>query len=674
MASPPGQSRPIPAEEPSRANDVVSGTSTASYFDPVTEVADQGPCRWRTADFHDQECSRYVDCPTHAHSRGPPADTDTRGSRAPERDARTTRHDRFAAELASDEGAIYGIVPFGQAMDTLPSRISEAHEASDLFSRSELSTHDTLRTEQAMEALPPRDLDVREASGRSSGSEVSIHHTLRGKQETEALPSRSPDDHETSEPSTLAPDSSQAAVTAETIVDQTITLPIRTSSLARGLGDVSPSDPGHVTEHVASIPSAPTQQGDEDERATYEQLTRLASVTSPLERQPRSLSGGSGDPRDLAASQESLHLHASPGFVLPRWQPDSEATLCPICQAQFSIFVRKHHCRKCGRVVCNSCSPHRIIIPHQYIVRPSGSMVPSIVPLPPRLPLGSLDVGYVDGGGPSGGERVRLCNPCVPDPNTAPPLSPALSAGVSPPPTQHGLGNNNGHVYGTLSSAIRYGSAFAGGHGGGGFQYYPPRSRSITMGTAPHGVVASAGPHQRVSATYESPFDRFPSVASSSTPSGSRRHRQSNSVGDGSRSSPRHRALPPLPPPIAEDDECPICHRELPSRSLPDFEQLRESHVTECILAHSAYGSPQRAAGDAARLPVQRRSGMYTYAATEKDCIDDAECTICLEEFAAGVPMARLECLCRFHRACISAWFISHPGRCPVHQHDGFGF
>jgi hypothetical protein len=31
--------------------------------------------------------------------------------------------------------------------------------------------------------------------------------------------------------------------------------------------------------------------------------------------------------------------------MLPRWQPDSEATYCPICGTQFSFFVRKHHCR-----------------------------------------------------------------------------------------------------------------------------------------------------------------------------------------------------------------------------------------------------------------------------------------------------------------------------------------
>lgn len=37
---------------------------------------------------------------------------------------------------------------------------------------------------------------------------------------------------------------------------------------------------------------------------------------------------------------------ASPrSLTLPRWQPDAEVTYCPICGTQFSIFIRKHHCR-----------------------------------------------------------------------------------------------------------------------------------------------------------------------------------------------------------------------------------------------------------------------------------------------------------------------------------------
>lgn len=66
---------------------------------------------------------------------------------------------------------------------------------------------------------------------------------------------------------------------------------------------------------------------------------------------------------------------------------------------------------------------------------------------------------------------------------------------------------------------------------------------------------------------------------------------------------------------------------------------------------------------------VIKRSGVFAYTATEKDCIDDAECTICLEDFEVGQEMGRLECFCRFHMKCIRDWFETKPGQCPIHQH-----
>lgn len=170
--------------------------------------------------------------------------------------------------------------------------------------------------------------------------------------------------------------------------------------------------------------------------------------------------------------------------------------------------------------------------------------------------------------------------------------------------------------------------------------------------------------------SYQTSLERFLALrpAGSSTTSRSRgRH------GSDATASSRQRALPPTPQ-IAEEDECPICHHELPARTLPDFETLRENHINSCILSHSAYGSPRGGDQDAGRTVAPRRTGMYTYRATEKDCVDDAECTICLEEYQVNDAMCRLECLCRFHRSCITLWFVKHPGRCPVHQHDGFGF
>ena len=79
-------------------------------------------------------------------------------------------------------------------------------------------------------------------------------------------------------------------------------------------------------------------------------------------------------------------------------------------------------------MVCNSCSPHRITIPYQYIVQPPGTPR-----LAPRYPGGFLggEPRSPDFSALGGGERVRLCNPCVPDPNTAPPQTQAQGSSHS---------------------------------------------------------------------------------------------------------------------------------------------------------------------------------------------------------------------------------------------------
>jgi hypothetical protein len=66
---------------------------------------------------------------------------------------------------------------------------------------------------------------------------------------------------------------------------------------------------------------------------------------------------------------------------------------------------------------------------------------------------------------------------------------------------------------------------------------------------------------------------------------------------------------------------------------------------------------------------------MAIYHATEKDCLDTEgglqECTICLEEFEEGEVLARMECLCKFHRRCVRGWWSSQPGcegECPTHK------
>eukprot|EP00474_Spongospora_subterranea_P002699 CRZ03157.1 hypothetical protein [Spongospora subterranea] len=44
------------------------------------------------------------------------------------------------------------------------------------------------------------------------------------------------------------------------------------------------------------------------------------------------------------------------------WMNDGDSKNCLICDRQFGIGRRKHHCRECGGLVCKSCSKSRLIV------------------------------------------------------------------------------------------------------------------------------------------------------------------------------------------------------------------------------------------------------------------------------------------------------------------------
>lgn len=60
---------------------------------------------------------------------------------------------------------------------------------------------------------------------------------------------------------------------------------------------------------------------------------------------------------------------------VPLWQADDQANECFICHSKFTLFFRRHHCRKCGRVVCGRCSQARsTYLPSTYVVSPPSQI------------------------------------------------------------------------------------------------------------------------------------------------------------------------------------------------------------------------------------------------------------------------------------------------------------
>jgi hypothetical protein len=42
-----------------------------------------------------------------------------------------------------------------------------------------------------------------------------------------------------------------------------------------------------------------------------------------------------------------------------QWMANNASSTCTVCGAAFSVFNRRHHCRGCGTLVCDTCGPKR---------------------------------------------------------------------------------------------------------------------------------------------------------------------------------------------------------------------------------------------------------------------------------------------------------------------------
>ncbi|KAG6955989.1 hypothetical protein JG687_00010857 [Phytophthora cactorum] len=68
----------------------------------------------------------------------------------------------------------------------------------------------------------------------------------------------------------------------------------------------------------------------------------------------------------MKQSQQSNPPVALPTTV--RWIPDAEVSVCYGCQLLFDWVRRKHHCRYCGHVFCELCTPQRSLIHEDQIL------------------------------------------------------------------------------------------------------------------------------------------------------------------------------------------------------------------------------------------------------------------------------------------------------------------
>uniref|UniRef100_A0A670I241 Zinc finger FYVE domain-containing protein 26 n=1 Tax=Podarcis muralis TaxID=64176 RepID=A0A670I241_PODMU len=97
-------------------------------------------------------------------------------------------------------------------------------------------------------------------------------------------------------------------------------------------------------------------RGSESDTLSKSESTEQFPVNSPGERSMR---------------ERSLQQTVSPEEFVPpekpppkqQWIPDETEVTCMVCKTErFTMFNRRHHCRRCGRLVCSSCSTKKMTV------------------------------------------------------------------------------------------------------------------------------------------------------------------------------------------------------------------------------------------------------------------------------------------------------------------------
>lgn len=271
-----------PDTEPTSSRAVIYEADSDSAND---SASDSATCRWKTARFHDQECSRYFDCPSHTAERRLPSDQTEEQAASP---------------------------PLVFQSDELPYDIYGHRDSSDQESPAETPQPDTA---SSPEPSPP---EVRSADWLPSTDSPGLAETTPLPRETQNLDA-------------IEQENTQSGWSFAQ------SQPSITSSLGP-YSDMERNDDGPVlaSERLPEPPLPSTAQSQ-----TYPSV--VSGDYSTLQQ------GGQmsrqGAPRPPPLRQQEGGSTRSSDFMLPRWQPDAEVTYCPICQTQFSFFVRKHHCR-----------------------------------------------------------------------------------------------------------------------------------------------------------------------------------------------------------------------------------------------------------------------------------------------------------------------------------------
>lgn len=273
-------------------------------------------CPYRNARFHDQECSRYFDCPSHqlerARSEAAAPDNQHQQERQNVDDDEASHSNQVSPSSEDEPGRV--------GLEADPEADGAEQDVIDLTVSSPNNNQSS--PEESRHAAAPSS-----GNSYSSPGEVQFRGT-RGSDTERGGTEPSQQGGSPPEPVVIdltADSSDEPGQPGPSSSNQNVERALPTLPQSASGSSISSHRSVAGSPSFSRRPATPPSPPPASRRRTSSNAFAATRATHPQQRPQESRR-----PSDL---------------VLPRWQPDAEVTFCPICHTQFSIFIRKHHCR-----------------------------------------------------------------------------------------------------------------------------------------------------------------------------------------------------------------------------------------------------------------------------------------------------------------------------------------
>ncbi|KAJ1857302.1 hypothetical protein GGH12_005340 [Coemansia sp. RSA 1822] len=305
------------------------------------------------------------------------------------------------------------------------------------------------------------------------------------------------------------------------------------------------------------------------------------------------------------------------------WEPDEATQTCRQCSRRFTLFVRRHHCRRCGLLFCDTCSAQRALL---ALPTRAESGHPNAhdddTPLARLVGARSTHWRFRD---------HRVCDPCY---QTVARLPPAYSDSVALVVAELGSSDAAENAYNIFRAPTAQPTVQSA-----------RRSSTSSVRICPV--------CDRDWATVWASMERVPGEGWQEA---QERHirgciEDTSANMQGARAELRSRSIQSRP-----HETTPMSSSQPRHTFLTLFDRSNPEH-----LAHSMADEP---AHRMARSPMGVK--YVAYKLNGDTPLLGQECAICFDDFAPGQQVARLNCLCTYHLPCISDWLLRTPA-CPVH-------